>query len=522
MADEADPIECSVQPLGLSFHPTRRIAAAGLVDGTLELHDFSDWPERMAKRQDIRQSKSTSRGTSYDDEYDNNNDDGDGAIDQEEDEDDTIFASLPIHVNDTPVGASSKVKPSCRSVLFSDDGRRLYAAGNGGGLSALDAEMISSSSSSVLMDDSRDSSGLCKGELWRIDGASPNAINSLFQMPQSSPAGRLLVTGDDEGVVRLWDDRMCGGDGSGSAKSSVAAAAASSSKTGESFPRGCVMSWSDQNDYISCFDSDKDGKTLLASSAGCTLGVYDIRKSAVNSGKPNKGPTPRLSDDQEDELLSVAVIKNGRKVVCGTGEGVLAVWSWGTWGDVSDRFPGHPNSIEALLKVDEDTILTGSGDGLIRIVQIQPDKLLGVLGEHDGFPVESLRYSSRQEYVASLSHDALIRMWDASLLHDNDNDDSDSDEDNEEERKGKVGDAVDVMKRAGTGLASRAAAESDDEWDDDDHSVEEDSKSSAKKSRDESDDSDSDSENSDSDEDSRGGKKPRLFKTEAEKFFEDL
>mmetsp|Transcript_36155 Transcript_36155/g.79135 ORF Transcript_36155/g.79135 Transcript_36155/m.79135 type:complete len:518 (+) Transcript_36155:63-1616(+) len=517
MADEADPIECSAQPLGLSFHPTRRIAAAGLVDGTLELHDFSDWPERMAKKKDIRLSKSTSRGATSDCTYGNGDDEGDGTMEQEEDEDDTIFASLPIHVNDTSVGASSRSKPSCRSVLFSDDGTRLYAAGNGGGLSALDAEMISSSSSSVILDDSRDSSGLCRGELWRIDGASPNAINCLFQMPQCSPAGRLLVTGDDEGVVRLWDDRMCGGDGNGSAKSSVAAAAAASgSKNGASFPRGCVMSWSDQNDYISCFDSDRDGKTLLASSAGCTLGVYDIRKSAVNSSKPNKGPTPRLSDDQEDELLSVAVIKNGRKVVCGTGEGVLAVWSWGTWGDVSDRFPGHPNSIEALLKVDEDTILTGSSDGLIRIVQIQPDKLLGVLGEHDGFPVESLRYSSRREYVSSLSHDALIRMWDASLLHDNDDDDNDSDEDSEDERKGEIGDAVDVMKKAGAGLAS------DDEWDDEDDSVEEDTKPSANKNREESDDSDSDSENSDSDEDGRGGKKPRLFKTEAEKFFEDL
>ena len=35
------------------------------------------------------------------------------------------------------------------------------------------------------------------------------------------------------------------------------------------------------------------------------------------------------------------------------------------------------------------------------------------------------------------------------------------------------------------------------------------------------DDSDSDDSDSD-DDDNRGGKKPRLFKTEAEKFFEDL
>ncbi len=33
---------------------------------------------------------------------------------------------------------------------------------------------------------------------------------------------------------------------------------------------------------------------------------------------------------------------------------------------MSDRFPGHPDSVEAILKIDEDTVLTGSSDGLIR------------------------------------------------------------------------------------------------------------------------------------------------------------
>jgi hypothetical protein len=44
--------------------------------------------------------------------------------------------------------------------------------------------------------------------------------------------------------------------------------------------------------------------------------------------------------DADDELLSVAVVKGGKKVVCGSTSGVLAVWSWGYWNDCSDRFPG--------------------------------------------------------------------------------------------------------------------------------------------------------------------------------------
>ena len=31
-----DPVECSLQPLDLAFHPTDKILAVGLVDGTVE------------------------------------------------------------------------------------------------------------------------------------------------------------------------------------------------------------------------------------------------------------------------------------------------------------------------------------------------------------------------------------------------------------------------------------------------------------------------------------------------------
>ena len=48
----------------------------------------------------------------------------------------------------------------------------------------------------------------------------------------------------------------------------------------------------------------------------------------------------RSEDDADDEMLSVAVLKGGSKVVVGTGNGTLAIFSWGHWEDCSDRFPG--------------------------------------------------------------------------------------------------------------------------------------------------------------------------------------
>ena len=41
-----------------------------------------------------------------------------------------------------------------------------------------------------------------------------------------------------------------------------------------------------------------------------------------------------LSDSQEVELLSIALLKGGKKVVVGSQEGILDIWSWRRWADI--------------------------------------------------------------------------------------------------------------------------------------------------------------------------------------------
>ena len=57
--------------------------------------------------------------------------------------------------------------------------------------------------------------------------------------------------------------------------------------------------------------------------------------------------------------------------MCGTQEGVLGIFSWGDFGDVTDRFPGHTSSIDSIVAIDEDRLVTGCADGLIRLVSVQ-------------------------------------------------------------------------------------------------------------------------------------------------------
>lgn len=104
---------------------------------------------------------------------------------------------------------------------------------------------------------------------------------------------------------------------------------------------------------------------------------------------------------------------------CGSQDGVICIFSSGMWADMSDRFPGHPQSIDTMLKIDEDTICTGSSDGLIRyilytilssfyslshsIVQLQPNRLLGVIGDHEDFPVEVLKVTQLAVHFNTIS-----------------------------------------------------------------------------------------------------------------------
>jgi WD40 repeat protein len=458
-------LECSDQPLDLCFHPTKHtVVAAALVDGTVEVHDFA---ELLSVYNNQNANNTTARRNAPD----SDDDDGD-------DEPDSIVSSTPVHVS-TRRSANGKAS-SARCVEFSSDGARLYSGGSLGDFACVDAHRVTTFGAPSSND---------AVALWRVPVASYG--QSPLQLVKEVPMDpNLVVSGDEAGGVRVWDVRLLGND----SRESEGGDAAGPQGDGRKRPRGCVHSWKTHDDYVSGIDFSPDGgSTMLVCSADCTLSVYDLRKDANAVNEQQR--MLRRSDDQEDELLSIKVIKNGRKVVCGTGEGVLAVWSYGTWGDVSDRFPGHPASVDALLKVDEDTLLTGSSDGLIRVVSIQPDKLLGVLGDHDGFPIEKLAMSADRAYVGSVTHDSVVRLFDATILKDDWNGET---EDGDME----------------------AADDKEDDGDDDDGGDD---------WEDMDDDSDLEDDDDDDDDGSNGGKarssndkRASRLKTDNERFFDDL
>eukprot|EP00937_MAST-01D_sp_MAST-1D-sp2_P008206 g8206.t1 len=319
--DIAPPdIKLDDQPLGIDFHPQHDVVAVGLITGAVELHTYAQGGNSRAMR-------------------------------------------LTHHAD------------SCRAVGFSGDGNLLYSASADKSLSVVDRA----------------------GQLlWRAEGAHEEGINAMLVLdagaaaPQQSAAAAaaaaapamLVATGDDGGVVKVWDVRQ----------------------------QRAAMQFREHEDFVADFALHPDGAHLLACGGDATLTVMDLRQRRLLA----------RSEDQEDELMSVLLMKHGRKVVCGTQEGLLHIFSWGQFADMSDRFPGHPSSVDTLALIDENTLCSGSSDGIIRILNILPNKLLGVVGDHDELPVERLLFSRDRSLLGTISHDDAVHFWDVRFLLEDD------------------------------------------------------------------------------------------------------
>jgi hypothetical protein len=90
----------------------------------------------------------------------------------------------------------------------------------------------------------------------------------------------------------------------------------------------------------------------------------------------------------------------------------------------------HPHSVDSLCTLpssyfsSDSTILTGSSDGLLRVVQLFPTKLLGIISDHGEFPIERVAIDHRGEgkWVGSVGHEEVLRMTDLQSILEDDGD----------------------------------------------------------------------------------------------------
>jgi len=195
----------------------------------------------------------------------------------------------------------------------------------------------------------------------------------------------LCVTGDEDGVVKLWDFRT----------------------------EKSVMECRKFDEFVSSFLVSDDGKTLVAASGEGTIQSFNLR-----------GRRPDIQSEVYDgEMTCLGSVKSGSKLVAGSSSGTLYMFNWDQFGYHSDQFPGHPDSINAMIPITENVVITACEDGLIRALHLYPHRFLGVVGQHESdLPVEILDVNTTGEVVASASHDNRVKFWNVQYLEEMDYD----------------------------------------------------------------------------------------------------
>jgi WD40 repeat protein len=224
------------------------------------------------------------------------------------------------------------------------------------------------------------------GKIKRREKAHEKTINNVKYLGETT---QIIASGDIEGNLKLFDSRV----------------------------KKEIFSFKEQEEDITDIEFEEKHKMILSTSIDGTLCVYDIRKEG-------KYKLYALSDCIEDELYCMRLVKNSQKVACGTSEGPIVLFNWDWFGDFKDRIIGHPGSVNCFEKLNENFLITGCEDGLIRFVSISPKYIHTMIGDQVKKNFKNLHFNDinllsldkNKKFLAASSHIDCVKFYDISNI----------------------------------------------------------------------------------------------------------
>jgi WD40 repeat protein len=196
-----------------------------------------------------------------------------------------------------------------------------------------------------------------------------------------SPNGKTVASGGDDGSVRLWDvaRRRQLGD----------------PLTGTGYTRGV---------YSVAFSPD--GKILVSGGDDGTVRLWDVA-SRRQLGDPLTG-TGYLNI-----VYSVAFSPNGKTVASGSEDGTVRLWDVATRRQLGVPLTGHARAVNSVVfSPDGKTVASGGEDGTVRLWDLASRRQLGdPLTGHTAW-VPSVAFSPHGKMLAGSGADGTVRVWD--------------------------------------------------------------------------------------------------------------
>ena len=467
-------IKCEAFVTSLNCHPSRHLCLTSFYDGTIKLYalDPSNCTQKVQytiNHSSLTNPKSKHNKLSKDNKHNNskksNNKSKSKGGSLQNFFDDIDFDDLETLPSFEELIAKEKEREKeeesivdCRHTNWNIDGSKFIGAWNDSKqtISMFDCE-TSKKLTSFYHNTNND---LNNDDSSNDDGSSFARVTAMRYYNEN-----IIVTGDDNGVIKAWDSRTnlrksskninninnTKGKGKGKWNGKI------------SFCNSHVVSC--HSATINCFESNSSNNKLFAGSSDGQLSVWDLRKSdrpkrIIDKNKDSKKKSHKyllysnpkqiaqqefnkklwktedeiaheenenkndpqclksISDSMNDEILSLCLFKYDDKLLCGMLSGFINIFSLDSassglgssilanssmlW--YGDRIKGHSESVGNIVKYDDDCVITACSDGLIRLISVYPHRLLHVIGSHDLLSIDYLSLSHDKSYLLSYSN----------------------------------------------------------------------------------------------------------------------
>ncbi|MEG4289947.1 NACHT domain-containing protein [Microcoleus sp. C2C3] len=261
-----------------------------------------------------------------------------------------------------------------------------------------------------------------KATLRHVNFAEANLANSAFtkifgsvRSVIFSPDGKLLATGDSDGVVRLCE--------ASSGKEILTCKGHTNVVESVAFsPDGEILASGSYDKTIKLWDvkSGECLKVLHGHTESVMFVTFNPDRNILASGgfdgtirlwDIHTGECLQILQDHTKVVFSVAFHPAGEMLASGSGDETLRLWNVDT-GECLKTLQGHTKNVFSVAFDSAGEILaSGSADKTVRLWNIGSGECLKTLEGHLG-QVRSVAFSPNGEILASGSYDQTAKLWD--------------------------------------------------------------------------------------------------------------